>query len=119
MAKKKLLGRRGPYDADDPTQFGTLGIKLRQWRLFLEMTIEELAEAAKVSTGTISGIEAGGSGFSKESLPKLANALGVTIGQLFDVNPLADREFWTIWREANSSQRQRIHDFAHGLIDKT
>jgi transcriptional regulator with XRE-family HTH domain len=125
MAKRgRKAGLRGPYktrphDVENPDQLGTGGIRLRQHRLARAWTVEKLAEESGVSAGMISGIEASKVGWSKESLPKLANALGVTIGELFGLDPRPDRsgEFWTIWGRLKGPQRQRVEDFAKGIDD--
>jgi DNA-binding XRE family transcriptional regulator len=107
---------RGPYETDDPEKLGTGDIKLRQWRLFRKMTVAMLAEAAELSTGTISGIEGGDLGYSYVTLHKLAKALRTTVAGLFGVNPLKDREFWSVWDQASAPQRQRIMDHALGVV---
>lgn len=130
MAKKgRKVGPRGPYkkgraaptsDVDDPDRLGSGGIRLRQHRLARAWTVERLAEESGLSNGTISGIENGTLGWSVGSLPKLANALGVTIGELFGVDPRPGRssEFWAIWGRLKEPERQRVEDFAKGVLKK-
>lgn len=109
---------RGPYkiDVENPEKLGTGGIKLRQWRIHRDMTVAMLAAKADVSTGTVSDIEAAKLGWSWRTLHKLADALRTTPAALLGVNPLADREFWTIWDDASEPQRQRIADYAMGAV---
>ena len=127
---KKASKKRGPYkkrpratnrdleDGEIPP--GTAGIIIQKLRLARGWTQEDLAEAAGLSKGTISGIEGGSSGFSKDSLPKLANALGVTIGGLFGVegSEVPDSDFLAIWGRLKGPQRQRVQDFAAGVADR-
>lgn len=118
--KAKVPITRGPYRQapEDLEKLGTLGIKLRQWRVYRAMTIEILAEKARVSTGTISGIEGGRSGFTHTTISKLSKALHTTPGALLGLNPLAHAEFWSIWDRADERQRERIQDHAFGVVGK-
>ncbi len=125
MAKKQLgrpAGKRGPYktenDVSDPDQLGTGGIRIRQHRLAKRWTVESLALEAKVSQGTISGIESGKLGYSHVTLIKLADALGTSVGALFDVDPRGGPggEIWPLWRQARPDERQRILDHASGVV---
>jgi transcriptional regulator with XRE-family HTH domain len=115
-------GKRGPYKSDvaDPNQLGTGGIRLRQHRLSKGWTIEVLAREASLSDGTITGIEAGKLGYGHETLNKLAKALHVSVGALFDEDPrnkAADHvEIGPLWRRAKPDQRRRIADFAKGVV---
>lgn len=123
MAKRTAKGRgtgsRGPYkEVEDPEGLGTGGIRLRQHRLAKLMTVEKLAERAGVSSGTISGIERGKLGYSPDTLNALAKALGTTVGALFDVDPKAEDggEIWPLWGRANAPEKQRILDYAKGVV---
>tara|TARA_R110000868_G_scaffold392126_1_gene662642 strand:+ start:138 stop:563 length:426 start_codon:yes stop_codon:yes gene_type:complete len=123
MAKKLGSGLRGPYktenDVTDPDQLGAGGIRLRQHRLSKAWTVEFLAERAKVSPGTVSGIENGTSGYSHVTLVKLSKALGTSVGALFDVDPREGlgREFWPVWHQASDPEKQRITDYAKGVVE--
>jgi transcriptional regulator with XRE-family HTH domain len=119
MAKRgRKPGPRGPYKSDvaDPDMFGGGGIRLRQYRLARGWTVEFTAEKASVSPGTISGIENGG-GYSPETLQKLAKAFRATVGMLFDIDPRKGGEaLWPLWNEADAAERQRIVDYARGVV---
>lgn len=126
MAKKSQRGRgrgsmgRGPYkSAEDPDLYGRGGIKLRQWRLYREMTVAQLAERANLSTGTISGIESATAGYGHATLVQLAKALDTTVAGLFGVNPLKHAEFWSVWDKLDDAQRRRVMDFALGMLGIT
>lgn len=121
--KKTGKGSRGPYksrsDVTDPDQLGSGGIRLRQHRLARGWTIEVTAERAGVSTGTIGEIEGGHKGYGPETLQKLADAFGVSIGELFDVDPRQDGAggaIWPLWQQASQAERQRILDLATGVV---
>lgn len=60
---------------------------LRAWRVFREMTQEELAAKADTSGNVISQIESGDRGLSDKWLRKLAPLLGTTPGFLLDHDP--------------------------------
>jgi transcriptional regulator with XRE-family HTH domain len=125
MAKKKRgrpAGLRGPYkseDVEDPDQLGTGGIRLRQHRLARAWTVEKLAFESGLSTGTISNIENGVTGWSVESLSALAAALQTTVGALFDRDPRRGKEgeFFTLYDRLEPNQRQRAVDFMKGMVD--
>lgn len=121
VAKKRTIkksgGKRGPYGPEDQEKLGTDGIHLRQWRLFRGMTIAALAEAADVANGTITGIESGDVGWTSSMLSKLAIALDTTTAALLGVNPLKGSEqFLSLWDRADKAQRQRIDDYAQGVV---
>lgn len=118
-AKAKVL--RGPYksdDVEDPDLVGIGGIRLRQHRLARAWTVEKMAEKAGTSIGTISGIE-NGKGYSPTMLSKLAKALEITVGELFDLDPRPGKggEFWVTVRRLKPPQRQRVMDFTKGLSE--
>lgn len=113
--------KRGPYKSEiiDPDQLGTEGIRLRQHRQWRGWTLDVLAERAGLSKGTIQAIEAAKGGYSPETLKKLSDALGVTIGELFDVDPRQDApqsSIWPLWQQADQRQRERITDYATGVV---
>lgn len=122
MGKGGKGGLRGPYktgpDVSDPNKVGTGGIRLRQHRLAKHWTVEMLAAQAGLSEGTISGIEAGKTGYSHETLLKLAKALKTTVGALFDVDPRGGpgNEIYPLWDRAKPNQRQRIIDYSKGVL---
>jgi transcriptional regulator with XRE-family HTH domain len=59
-----------------------IGLKIREKRQFLSLTLEKLAEKADVSTNYIGGIERGEATPSLATLIKIANALGVNTDYL-------------------------------------
>ena len=84
------MPKRGPHRpaVEKPKPVLTAPIFLKEWRIFRTMTVEELAVAAKMSTGNISAIENRRQGYSHDGLNKLARALKTTTGALLSVNPL-------------------------------
>lgn len=70
-----------------------VGLAIRSRREQKEWTQEDLADAAGVSTSTVSRIETGDANYSKKSITKIANALGCAPGELIDgVNTDAVRQ---------------------------
>ena len=62
-------------------------IYVTEWREFRGLQQNELAKLAGISESLISQIEARNVNGSPESLEKIARALGVSLGVLFDVKP--------------------------------
>jgi transcriptional regulator with XRE-family HTH domain len=60
-----------------------LGTTIRDIRLRYRLTIADLSNRAGISAGMLSKIENGQTSSSLETLSQIANALGVTISQLF------------------------------------
>lgn len=61
-----------------------MGFKLKEVRLALKMSQEELCAKSGVSRGTVSAIENGSiRNVSTKTLIKLANALGTTVDKIF------------------------------------
>ena len=69
------------------TQFGQ---RLRQVRRNRNLTQEQLAERAKLSVEHISFLERGMSGTTLDTLGNLAEALGVSVKDLFDFEKLLE-----------------------------
>ena len=67
-----------------PTKRVWRRIHLEAWREKRGWSQEDLAAASGVSTGQISLIESRKSAGSPETLEKLARALGIEIGELFE-----------------------------------
>lgn len=81
------------------------------------MTVEELAEAAAMSTGNISAIENRRQGYSDDGLRKLAVALKTTPEALLGIDPLSEGtgDFWPLWAKASPEDRQLLTDMAGRL----
>lgn len=108
---------RGPHKAQAktvPPKFRRTFIK--QWRIAQGLTVEALAEKAKLGNGTVSGIENGTQGYSAESLSKLADALKVGTGELLNVDPSTGPAMWSIWLKADRAQREHITELAETVI---
>lgn len=91
---------------------------VKQWRIYREMTVEELAEAAEMSTGNISALENQRQGYSPEGLEKLAKALKTTRTALLEVDPESDRtkSFWQLWARATPDAQETLTIMAERLV---
>lgn len=96
-----------------PTKRVWRRIYLQAWREKRGLTVEGLAERADVSPGLVSLIENAKSAGSAESLEKLANALGIEVGELFDIEPGAEGSMVRMW--VKDSDRSRLLGMAEAL----
>jgi transcriptional regulator with XRE-family HTH domain len=114
MAK---LGPHRGLQKSPPKQRGTHFLK--EWRIYRDLTVDQLSEMTNLSTGTISGTENRRQGYSPESLEALARALKTTPGSLLEVNPLADgaESFWRLWDKASPKDRETLKIMAERLVE--
>lgn len=91
---------------------------IKEWRLFRDMTVDELAEAAGMSNGNLSALENRKQGHSDAGLANLARALGTTAGALLNVNPLDPNtgDFWRLWERATKKDRDTLTIMAERLV---
>ncbi len=68
-----------------------LGFRIKELRSFLGLTQQELADIAEIDKKTLSKIECGYN-FPVQSLDKIAEALKVTLPQLFDFEHINSSE---------------------------
>jgi len=73
-----------PTSAPDLTTEVDVGERLREFRLFRRCTLRTIAGRAGVSESFLSQVERGRSSASIASLRRIADALGVTMADLFD-----------------------------------
>lgn len=92
-------------------------IFLREWREFRGFTVERLAELAKVSPGLVSQIENRVSAGSPDTLERLAKELGITVGELLDVQPQDGGFVMRTW--VHERDRQRVKDIIAALSRQT
>ena len=76
-----------------PAKLDTAGLdnRLRQWRVDNGLSLQELSDLTGLSPSGLSRLERG----QRQPLPltrvKIARRLGVTVGSLFEVEPLGDQ----------------------------
>ena len=70
------------------------GWYLAAWRDFSELTLDQLVEKTGISKSMLSELETGNPRkngepprYNKDTIAKMADALGIAKGRLFDVNP--------------------------------
>lgn len=112
------MSKRGPYVRSKPKTPPPRWRKtfLAQWRMARGMTQEDLSEQSGVSVGNISAMEAGNSGYSAESLHKLAEALGIEPGMILSVNPEGQEPLWAMMRRASAEEIQQIEKHAAVIV---
>ena len=89
---------------------------LKEWRVFRNLTVEELAEAANLSTGNVSAIENHTQGYSAESLEALAQALKIDKATLLSIDPHTAGTIWSLWNQASPIEREQLTIIAKTLI---
>ena len=67
-----------------------LAANLRRLRIARHLSLSELARATQMSKATLSGVENGRSNPTVDTLAALANALGVSLGELLEESGLDD-----------------------------
>lgn len=92
---------------------------IRKWRKHRRMTLEKLAEAAGMSTGNLSNIERGVTGYNQETLESLAMALGCHPAELLMRDPGEPTPLWKLWDEASEMQRKQIVAVIESLLKST
>jgi transcriptional regulator with XRE-family HTH domain len=114
------MAKRGPHKPrakKPPAQWNKNFIK--EWRIFRGLTVEQLAEAAAMSTGNLSALENQRQGHSTQGLAKLAKALRTEPDKLLRINPMADDEtgdFWSLWEIATPQDRETLRIMAGRLV---
>lgn len=98
-----------------------LGEKIRQERIQMNLTQEQLAEAAGVSTTYIGLVEHGQRSVTLEKLIDIANIFHVSIDYLLmeSVEASADAEFAimkNLWLQASDSTRMLFLDIAKSVL---
>lgn len=110
--------RRGPYakKIKNPPD-GEAWPLVAHYRRAKGWTVDDLAARADISTGMVTGMEDYTVAASLEMLRKVADAFGITVGQLFDVNPLTQTGIpWARLRSATKQQRAEIEAFILGKL---
>lgn len=112
------MPRRGPRRLGQPSAPRQwVRTFVREWRVYRDLTIEELAAAAGMSIGNLSGLENRRSGYSPEGLERLAKALRTTPGALLTVNPQEPGgRFWELWEAAGPQERETLTIMAERLV---
>ncbi len=90
---------------------------LKGWRIFRDMTQEQLAAAVNTNANMIGYLESGERGLSAKWLRRLAGPLKTTPGMLLDHDPRdLDSDIIDIWVNGNDRQKRQISEIAKTLI---
>lgn len=83
------MSEDGAQSAAPDPEAAYIGARLRDWRRDRGMTLADVAAAVDLSTGYVSQVERGLANPSLETLKRLADVLGQTVGALFsdDASP--------------------------------
>ena len=85
LKKMNRAEKKAAKAADRPSgQNQYLGVKLRHTRMTKGLRLRDLAEKAECSESMLSKIENGHAVPSLKTLYRIAEAMGLTVGQLFD-----------------------------------
>ena len=99
-----------------------LGKRIREERLKLHMTQEQLVEEANLSTSYIGQIERGERSLSLETLIALVNRLGVTVDYLLQESVNGDtvpyKEIWlNLLSQASDEEKEMIVNMTKLLLN--
>lgn len=88
---------------------------IRQWRMHRGLTLERLADRVDMSVSALSYLERGQSGYTQETLERLAEALMTDPASLLIRNPEDPEAIWSIWDQASEDERRQIVEIAGAL----
>jgi transcriptional regulator with XRE-family HTH domain len=83
---------------------------IRDWRKHRGLTLEQLAELAGLTASSISQLEIGRMGYSRESLERLADALDAEPGDLLSRPPTQGDPVAGMLADVSPEERERIID---------
>lgn len=89
---------------------------IRRWRQKSGLSLDQLAEKAKVDKGNLSKMERGLLPYNQEVMERVAEALGVTVGDLIEREPDHAPALWTTLRRASPEQQRLIERMAAAVI---
>jgi transcriptional regulator with XRE-family HTH domain len=90
---------------------------LRAWRLFRNLTQEQLATAVGTNQNMIAYLEDGERGLSAKWLRRLAPALDTTPGMILEHDPRElDSDLIDIWVNGDIRQRQQLSEIAKAIV---
>jgi transcriptional regulator with XRE-family HTH domain len=94
--------------------YAKIGFHVRERRLYLGMTQEELGERADLHPSYVGQIERGIKKSSLKTLALLADALGASLGELLDQSPQRPRGAWeakidALLRDKSDAQKEILY----------
>jgi transcriptional regulator with XRE-family HTH domain len=94
-----------------------IGAKLREWRQRAGLTLHDVATATELSVGYVSQVERGLANPSLETLKRLTDVLGQTVGALFS-DDAAPRPGGPGYSVSKRGQRKRIQYPGSGISNE-
>lgn len=91
---------------------------LRKWRKFRGLNQERLAGRLDMSTASISQLETGKTGYTQDTLERLAVALDCQPADLLMRDPTDPVGIWSIWDRLKPVQRRRAVKVLTALIEE-
>ncbi len=85
----------------------TLRNHVKHWRKLRGLTQQELAQQAKVTRQTVSGVESGATGVGMEVALRMSKALGCRLEEIFDLDE-GDETVWAASVGTSSSRPERV-----------
>jgi transcriptional regulator with XRE-family HTH domain len=92
---------------------------IKAWRVFRNLTQEQLAERLRTTKANISRVETGNQGYTQDFLEACAEALGTDVANLLMRDPSHPDAIWSIWEKAKPAERAMIVDIAKTVTKKT
>lgn len=81
--------------------------KIREWRKYRGLTIEQLANRIEMSAASLSYLERGKSAYTQGTLEALSEAMGTSPESLLSVDPKKEGEVIDLVRQINERDRPR------------
>ena len=110
-------GARRPAAASEVPESLQVGAKLRGWRKSAQLSLGNAATRSGLSVGYISQVERGLANPSLETLKRLADICGRTMGELF-VDEATDDSYQSRFAVTRSGQRKRITYPGSGIMNE-
>lgn len=89
---------------------------IRQWRKHRGLTLELLADRIAMSVGNLSMIERARTGYTQETLERLADALQCEPADLLTRNPQDPDGIWSLWDRAKAGERKQIIEVVKAVL---
>jgi transcriptional regulator with XRE-family HTH domain len=89
---------------------------IKEWRVFRNLTQEQLAERVGMSPANVSLIERGLQSYTQETLEAFAQALTCEVVDLLIRHPSEPESIWSIWDHAKPAERRQIADVVRALV---
>jgi transcriptional regulator with XRE-family HTH domain len=88
---------------------------IRQWRVYRNLTLEQLAERVEMTPSGLSMLERGQSGYTQLRLEQLAEALSTDPASLLMRDPTDPEAIWSIWDNASPVEKRQITEIAAAI----